>query len=279
MLNKTGLSAAIGINQIPDKLEQVAKGFVNPIEYFSSFSNNHFLGEQEHLWYRDNVMIMFDDHDMVTQNADWKYRFCAQTETAPLLINALFLNTMTLGIPCIYYGTEQGFDGSGGGDIYVRETMFAGAFGAFRSQGKHHFNQESEPYKALQAMLALRKEYPILRQGRQYLREISGEGQHFGNPHKLGEWRIESIVAWSRLFNGEEMLLAMNTDLYNKREAYVMIDQDLNVEGDTFTCVYASAQNYCEKTYVVERINNRKVIRIEVDKHSCGIYAKVSKDA
>lgn len=274
-LNKTGLNAALGINAIPEKMEQVAKGIINPIEYFSIFTNHSFLGEQEHLWFRDNVLTMFDDHDMVTQSAEWKYRFCAQAETASLLINALFLNTMTLGIPCVYYGTEQGFDGSGGGDIYVREAMFGGKFGAFRSQYKHVFNNESPSFRALKQMLRIRKENAVLRQGRQYLREISGDGMHFGTPHKLGEGRIESIVAWSRIFNGEEVLLAMNTDIANKKEAYVVVDQELNQEHDVFTCMYASSDQYCDKTYVVEKVNERKVIKVEIDKHSCGIFKKV----
>ncbi len=274
-LNKTGLNAALGINHIPDKLEQVAKGIVNPIEYFSIFSNHSFLGEQEHLWFRDNVVTMFDDHDMVTQSADWKYRFCAQNELAPLLTNALFLNIMTLGIPCIYYGTEQGLDGSGGGDIYVREAMFGGKFGPFRSQEKHTFNTESSSYIALSEMLKLRKELPALRQGRQYLREISGDGVHFGNPHKLGEGRIESIVGWSRIFNNEELVLAMNTDLTKTLEAYIQIDSDLHEQGDEFICTYDSGNVSKDKIYEVEQLGQRLGIKVSVEKHCCTIFKKL----
>ena len=47
----------------------------------------------------------------------------------PLALAALALNVTTLGIPCIYYGSEQGFDGAGGNDRYIREAMFGGDFG------------------------------------------------------------------------------------------------------------------------------------------------------
>lgn len=59
---------------------------------------------------------MFDDHDMVVYKPQHKERFTADKKAAHLLKNAVFLNFFTAGIPCIYYGTEQGFDGSGNHD-------------------------------------------------------------------------------------------------------------------------------------------------------------------
>jgi glycosidase len=56
----------------------------------------------------------------------------------------------TLGIPCIYYGTEQSFDGHGSGegaDKFTREAMFGGEFGAFASHNKHFFDEDSKVYQ------------------------------------------------------------------------------------------------------------------------------------
>ena len=36
-MNKTGIDAALGINKIPDKLEQTAKGYINPGDFFNLF--------------------------------------------------------------------------------------------------------------------------------------------------------------------------------------------------------------------------------------------------
>jgi len=88
----------------------------------------------------------------------------------------------TLGIPCIYYGSEQCFDGQGGDDRYIRETMFGKNFRAFRSKDRHFFNKENPVYKELSKILSIRKEKIVLRRGRQYLREISGDGINFGFP-------------------------------------------------------------------------------------------------
>jgi len=59
------------------------------------------------------------------------------------------------GIPCIYYGTEQGFDGGGPDDSYVRECMFGGEWGAFNSTGQHFFNPQHEIYRGISAVARL----------------------------------------------------------------------------------------------------------------------------
>jgi len=51
-----------------------------------------------------------------------------------------------------------------------------------------------------------------LRRGRQYLREISGDGVHFGFPGIIGAGPMRSVIAWSRLFASEEVLCAINAD-------------------------------------------------------------------
>ena len=70
-----------------------------------------------------------------------------------LLLNVLALNATTLGIPCIYYGSEQGFDGEGDSDRYIREAMFGGEFGAFRLRGRHFFNENDPVYQELSKIL------------------------------------------------------------------------------------------------------------------------------
>lgn len=58
-----------------------------------------------------------------------------------------------MGIPCIYYGSEQQFDGHGGNDRFIREAMFGGAFGAFRSKERHFFNEDGFVYQELSKIL------------------------------------------------------------------------------------------------------------------------------
>jgi glycosidase len=194
--------------------------------------------KESHVWFRNKIVTLFDDHDQVRKGPH-KARFCADDVGKQLLLNALALNVTTLGIPCIYYGTEQGFDGAGDNDRYIRESMFGHTFGAFRSCERHFFAEDTPVYRELANILAIRQEKMTLRRGRQYLREISGDGQHFDFPHMIGS-EIRSVVPWSRIFNDQEMLLAINTDPDQPRTAWVIVDHDLHVIGDRLQCLYTT---------------------------------------
>jgi hypothetical protein len=82
---------------------------------------------------------------------------------------------MTVGIACIYYGSEQCFAGNGkgdGADRYLRESMLGGDVGAFASQGKHFFDERNTVYQQLAEVLSIRQNNIVLKRGRQYLREV-----------------------------------------------------------------------------------------------------------
>lgn len=233
----TGLDAALGIDDIPDKLEYTVKGSRNPAEYFNLFRNSFEIGKDSHAWFRDKVVTLYDDHDQVRKGGE-KARFCAGVD-ANVAAGALALNALTLGIPCIYYGSEQGFDGAGGNDRYLREAMFGGAFGPFRSRGHHCFDETHPLYRELARLLAVRRQVIALRRGRQYLRAISGNGIDFGEPRMI-DGALRSIVAWSRLFNDREWLCAINTDPGQSRAAWVGLDFDLQQPGQRLVCLHAS---------------------------------------
>ena len=94
--------------------------------------------------------------------------------------------------------------------------MFGGRFGPFRSANRHCFDEQHPLYRELAAILAIRRQQPALRRGRQYLRDISGDGQNFGPPRTLGG-QLRSVVAWSRILADHEFLAAINTDPDNPR--------------------------------------------------------------
>lgn len=243
---QTGLNAALGINKIPENLENVAKGYYSAENYFSIFTNSNVLSEGKHQWYHKNVITMFDDHDMVYQQ-QYKARFAADKKTALLLKNAIFLNFFTAGIPCVYYGTEQGFDGSGNSDKYIREAMFGGDFGAFKTRNRSFFDQNNPIYQEMKKLAGLRKKYINLRIGRQYLREISNEKDaNFHLPAANGG-RCTEIIAWSRILSQEELLLAINCELDREQSSKVIVDNELHNLGDEFVCLYSSAQEQIGK--------------------------------
>jgi glycosidase len=127
-LEATGIDAALGIDDIPDKLERAVRGSRDPSEYFDLFRNSLLVQKDSHTWFKNKVVTVYDDHDQV-RKGEHKARLCADADGRKLALAALALNTLTLGVPCVYYGSEQYLDGEGGNDRYIREAMFGGDFG------------------------------------------------------------------------------------------------------------------------------------------------------
>jgi hypothetical protein len=230
---------------------------------------------------------MIDDHDQVrfllhqlhspsfllmlpqVWKGNNKGRFCSDALGPPLIFAASALNLTTLGIPCLYYGTEQSFDGSGSdgspghsADQYIREAMFGGSFGAFRSKDVHFFDEDGEVYQNLAQVATIRKREIALRRGRQYLREISGapggEEGTYGYPTVLGG-RMESVIAWSRVFDGVEVLCAISTDVSNAKSVWVTVDKDIHADGASLKCLYPVGH---DDTLDIEWRGQRAVVKL-----------------
>ena len=239
VVEKTGLDAALGIEDVPGKLERMVTGHADPADYFSLFRNWVLDEPAGHRWYRNQVVTLVDDHDQVRKGGG-KCRFCGDGRFRDLAFNVMAVQLTTMGIPCIYYGSEQGFDSGGrpnGSDVVLRENMFGGRFGGLCTQGRHFFNEDGDLYRALAALIDLRKKLLPLRRGRQVLHQISGDGVSFGVPHRLGD-RMRSLVSWSRLFIDQEVLVAFNTDEDQPVTAYSTVAPTFRVEGDQFHQIF-----------------------------------------
>jgi glycosidase len=269
-LEETGLNAALGVDDIPDKLEYLVKGYRNPTDYFELFRNSLLVQKESHVWFRDKVVTMFDDHDQVRRGRN-KARFCAGEEGWRVVSNALALNACTMGIPCVYYGSEQYFNGAGDSDRYLRECMFGGAFGSCRSREHHFFDETSAAYRELAAVLAVRRRLLPLRRGRQYLRQISDDGERFGLPVMLGG-QLRSVVPWSRIFSDQEVLCALNTHYDQARTTWVTVDARLHPPGTTLDCAYSSDPAQIGTTLTVAP-RNGSAVRLTVPAAGFVIYA------
>ncbi|BEL03211.1 alpha-amylase family glycosyl hydrolase [Actinoplanes sichuanensis] len=256
-LEQVGMDAALGIADVQDRLEGLIKGVRDPAEYFGLFRNSFEIGKDSATWFRNRVVTGYDDHDQV-RKGDRKARFAADGDGGRLALAALALNAATLGIPCVYYGSEQGFDGAGGNDRYIREAMFGGDFGPFRSHGGHAFDENHPTYRQFARLLAMRRRMPALRRGRQYLREISGDGRNFGLPRVLGG-RMSSVVPWSRILADDEVLAAVNTDPDRPRTAWVTVDAGLHAEGGAMTCRFSTDPTEEGRAVEVESRNGKAV--------------------
>jgi glycosidase len=257
------LTAALDIGEMCPILNGVAKGLRSPKDYFSGF-NPDGPGMGSHRNMGGRHVSVLDDHDHIYGD---KIRFSSEASCEHQVAAGVALQLFTLGIPCIYYGTEQAFAGPEPSerkwlpgwkcsDQFLREAMFGPehprasgtdglhepdmslpGFGPFGTAGHHCFDKNHPVYKRIAAAAALRSKYPALRCGRQYLRRISFLNKPF-DLYGPGE-----IVAWSLILDDEELLCVLNSNGTELRGADVIVDTDLN-SGDTgtMTVVLNSAQ-------------------------------------
>ncbi|NDY42877.1 alpha-amylase [Dissulfurirhabdus thermomarina] len=202
-------------------LEEVVKGFRSPVllrdryERFRTLYADH--GEAGRYF-----VTFVDNHD---QMARPYRRFMHRNPFPEQAVLAVGYLLSAQGIPCIYYGTEQGFDGGGDNDGYVRECMFGGRWGAFDTTGVHFFDESNPIYRGIRAVAEVRAREPALRYGRQYFRETSRDGARFDFP---GE--VPGTLAFSRILDTDEILVVMNLS-GSPRGDLVTVDHRLSPPG------------------------------------------------
>ena len=258
------LNAALDIGGMRLTLTGVAKGLEAGGDFFDGFDPGRaVMGSHRNLG--SHHVSILDDHDHVFGE---KIRFSSEAASSRQVVGAVAFQLFSLGIPCLYYGTEQAFAGPEpserswlpgwkGNDRYLRETLFgplhprasgraglaAGGldpdlpgFGPFGTAGAHCFDTGFEAYRSLAALTAVRKRFPALRKGRQYARQVSNFGRPFAAP-AAGE-----LVPWSRILSDEEALVVVNAHGDSARGGDVVVDAALNPPGSSFTVVENSVQ-------------------------------------
>jgi len=128
------------------------------------------------------------------------------------------------GIPCLYYGTEEGLHGAGT-DPAVREALWGGP----------GFNIEAEFYKQIAKIGTVRMGRSSLRYGRFYFRPLSGDGQNFGV-----STFPQGVLAFSRILNDEETIVVANTSTTDSRSFDVIIDINLSKPNDRYNVLYSN---------------------------------------
>jgi len=203
------------------RLPSVAKGFAPPTDVIEVYRRRKEV-ERDILSSHGEAGRFFvtflDNHDM-------KERFRGASTDGPDSFDPqVILGIAVLfglqGIPCLYYGTEQGLHGRGNSDQFVREALW----------GKPNAFDTNHPfYKAIRRLSDIRDTQPALRYGRLYFRPISGDGVHFGaSPFAPG------VLAFSRILNNQEVLVIANANTQGDFQGHVLVDFFINNDGDQY---------------------------------------------
>lgn len=168
-------------------------------------------------------------------NHDQNQRFNAPGTPAAQIYMGLAVLFALQGIPCVYYGTEQGLVGTNDGN--GNATLDANESGREALWGKTPiaFDTGNPYYQHLQAIAALRSSQPALRYGRLYFRSLSGDGTNFGPSIGMG-----GVIAFSRILNDLEVVVVANTNFATRFQGWVIVDFNLNQSGRSFTVAYSN---------------------------------------
>lgn len=203
------------------RLPSVAKGFAPPTEIIGVYRRRKTV-ERDVLTSHGEAGRFFvtflDNHDMKERfrgaNTDGPDKFDPQVILGIAVLFGL------PGIPCLYYGTEQGLHGRGNSDKFVREALW----------GKPNAFDVNHPfYKAINRLSEIRSAQPALRYGRLYFRPISGDGVHFG-----ASSFAPGVLAFSRILNNQEILVVANADTHEDFRGHVLVDSFINNDGEQY---------------------------------------------
>lgn len=173
------------------------------------------------------LVTFIDNHDQVGQTL--KKRFGHEATENQIIAGIGFL-LCALGTPCIYYGTEQGFNGCGDSDAMVREAMFD-----LSNTTDDALDKSNLIYQEISKIAHLRITSSVLKFGRMYMRETSVDGVEFRLPYSQ-----DCLLAFSRILYDEEIIIAYNDSAIHEDEEYVCVDKHLNPEASVFRFIYGS---------------------------------------
>ncbi|HNQ17413.1 MAG TPA: hypothetical protein PKH60_04925, partial [Candidatus Woesebacteria bacterium] len=97
------------------------------------------------------------------------------------------------------------------------------------------------------------------RQGDQQLLEISGDGEHFGYPAKLGA-RMLTLVPWLRQTSDQRVLCVVSTDPNQSQSAWVKM-LELKESTQYLRCIFSTDEVQIGEKYPLVQFNtNHKVM-------------------
>jgi glycosidase len=275
---RRNLSAALDIGSARLTLHGVGKGLQPGRDYFNQFHEAS-AGFESHRAFGNRHVSILDDHDHVFGS---KVRFSAEIpDDSPVkdhqVVSPTALQLFTLGVPCIYYGTEQAFagpgqnqlqflqgegwnDGRNSGDRYLRETMFGADHPRAHHERSDVETQVTETDPALPGFGA-----------------FGPTGRHAFDPASPAFVRIAALcrtraahrvlragrqyqrqirlpftgfafpgrgelIAWSRILDTQEAIIAVNPNGEAARGGDVVISAELSSPGDEYLVVVNTAE-------------------------------------
>jgi glycosidase len=246
-----GLDSVLDFRLAEDPgLRNVIKGFAGPEGLFNRLEaqRNRALNRGEIGRY---LVSFVDNHDSFWQPSG---RIANGAPDEQVIASIGYL-LCSLGTACIYYGTEQGFQGQGG-DNPMREAMFD-----TNAPVRNLLNTDCHLYQEIAKIAAVMRATEPLRFGRMYFRQISGDGVNFGFP-----FGNTYTLAFSRVLSGQEVLVAYNVSDTNRNDR-VVIDSTLHADGAALRFLYGKAGAVTAGTFPPGDPNGTRYVQLDLAPH------------
>ena len=243
-----GVDAALDF-PLFNRLPGACKGMLSPMDVAAMYEQRKQIDRDVLSSHGDasNFFVTFlDNHDQFQ-------RFYYSPANAPhafddQLTLALACLYSLQGIPCLYYGTEQGLHGSGSAPEAVREALW----------GKPDAFDPAHPfYQAVRRIAKVRAGQPALRYGRQYFRPVSGDDTSFG----ISSF-APGVLAFARILNDEEVTVVANATGRAETLA-VIVDETLSSPGDVFKVLYSNKSSFADPGRVTDSGPNTTVNQVD----------------
>ena len=151
-----------------------SKDIATRTDYFDLFRNSMLVQKESHIWFRNHVVTLFDDHDQVRKGG-------RKPASAPAIRaggNCFSMPWRSMpppwASPASITARSRASTGRAIATATSARACLAANLAPSARAGRHFFNEEHPVYQELAKILASAQEKIALRRGRQYLREISG---------------------------------------------------------------------------------------------------------
>jgi hypothetical protein len=141
--------------------------------------------------------------------------------------------------------------------------MFGGNWGGHDTSGVQFFNPEHPIYQGIAKIAKVRAAEPALRYGREYFRQISGNGKDFGYPIDG-----KCTLAFSRVLDTTSILVAMNLEAAERND-WVLLDANLTPAGKKLKNLLG------DQTYTVEQTPAGAAVRVALKSRQMVILKSV----
>jgi glycosidase len=192
-------------------LEEVVKGKRPVKELYKVYRDKQkMLAKLNKSW--SDLIVFADNHDQIGQEHKARLGYDADEKEVLAIIGFLYF---LYGIPCLYYGTEQFFQGNGTHDCWLREPMFD------KNENKCFQNEESFLYHEIVALADLRKKTAIFMEAEIEIDYIAVNEGDFRSAEYTDE-----VIYWSKRVFEDKLIMLYNPLKTDIRSICVKLSQN-----------------------------------------------------